>query len=304
MEEEVYKKSDAAFSLKICRDGMILLRIEALEQDDVPSGVQGGIELIVERWGEYLDYLNSFYLLLDSSTIKLMNLAYFNLHEITIRDTFRVRYEDGKIVGHGVANESVTSVFQMGRYKSMYALPIPSDPKIVMRQVISTDALANAAEQFSLVVNTPGLNKLLASFTKSIGEYKVGNYETSIILAWFISETMIRDMWKTHVSSLNEDEGGGQQRINCDRRDYLIKGRDFTIASVTNILELFHILRFDLFKKIDSVRSVRNKIVHREPNYSPKAAEAQLAITTARELCTAKYGIDFNPSFSYSVSGF
>jgi len=230
-----------------------------------------------------------------------MNLAYFGLHEITIRDVFRVGYENGKVGGYNIANESLTSVFQMDRFKDTYGLPIPNDPKIVMRRVISREAIADAVEQFGFVVNTPGLNKVLASFTKSLGEYKVGNYETSIILAWFISERMISNMWKAHLGALNRDMGGGQQRINSERKDYLTK---ISPSVVSNILELLGVLPFDLFKDIDAVRSSRNYIVHDKPNYSPKAADAQLAITTARELCRSSYGIDFNPSFSYSVSGF
>src|SRR5260370_5986513 len=88
MSEEVYEDSAQAFSLKICRDGMILLRIEALEMDDSQTGAPTPIESWVRKWGEYLDYLNSFYLLLDSSTLQLMKLSYFNLHEITSRDAF------------------------------------------------------------------------------------------------------------------------------------------------------------------------------------------------------------------------
>ena len=115
-----------------------------------------------------------------------MNLGYFNLHEITNRDAFRVRYENGKDAGENVANESIASVFQMARFASSYgSIPIPHDSRIMMRRVITRDAIAHAAEDFRVVMSNPGLESVLASFTKSISEYKVGNYETSIILTWF-----------------------------------------------------------------------------------------------------------------------
>jgi hypothetical protein len=98
MVEEMYSQSNDIYTLKVCRDGQIMLRIEALEQDQSPA-ILLPIGDTVRRWGEYLDYLNAFYLLLDSSTIEISRIAYFNLHEITNRDAFRVRYENGQIAG-------------------------------------------------------------------------------------------------------------------------------------------------------------------------------------------------------------
>ncbi len=302
MSEEVFTESNEIFSMKICRDGMVMLRIEALEKDDATSSAANDIEVSVKKWGEYLNYLNSFYLLLDSGAIKTMNLAYFRLHEITNLDAFRVRYENGKSMGQNIALESVTSVFQMGRFKSSYALPIPSDPKIFMRQVISSEAITSAVEQFRLVVQTSGLEKVLASFTKSIAEYKVGNFDTAIVLAWFISESIILKIWRDHLSDLNSDADPGRQRINTDRLNFLT-GRDFPISSISNILELFGSIPLDLFRDVDAVRRFRNKVVHSDSRYSATAANAQLAIKTALELAKREYGIDFGLNLSYSVSG-
>lgn len=303
MSEEMYTESGETFSLKICRDGMVMVRIEELEEkDDAAPTATSRIEIIVEKWGEYLDYLNSFYLLLDSSTLRSMNLAHFNLHEITTRDAFRVGHENGRIAYYNIALESVGSTFQMARFRSSYGpTPIAHDPRIATRPTISSEVIWTAAKQFGFVVKNPGLEKVLASIAKSISEYKVGNYETSIILAWFTSETVVSKMWKTHISSLNKDVGKGEQRINRERRDYLY-GRDFTIGLVANILELFEVLPFRLFRDIDTVRRLRNKIVHREPEYSLTVADAQLAIKTAVELCRNSCGIDFTPSLSYSVT--
>ena len=299
MSEEVFQESNGIFSIRVCRDGLIMLRMETLETDDANSG---HVEVTVKRWGEYLNYLNSFYLLLDSATIKTMNLAYFNLHEITSLDAFRVRYENGKIAGQNIALESVTSVFQMGRLRSSYKLPIPFDPQIVLRQVISPEAIASAVEQFAVLVKTPGLQKVLASFCKSIAEYKVGNFDTAILLAWFISESIILKIWRDHLSRLNLDAGAGRQRINADRLDFLT-GRDFPVSSISNILELSGNIPLDLFKDVDAVRRFRNKIVHGDSRYSANAANAQLAIKTARELSRREHGIDFELNLSYSVSG-
>src|SRR5262245_3448782 len=189
MVEEVFSQSNDPYTIKVCRDGQIMLRIEALEQDNSPGAhprVQDRVEDIVRRWGKYLDYLNDFYLLLDSSLLEVSNLSYFNLHEVTNRDAFRVRYKDGQMTKGSFAAESITYVFQMARYLLSYpsGVPIRHAPLIAMRQVITLDVIEHALSLFARVVASPGLEKTLASFAKSLSEYKVGNYETSVVLSW------------------------------------------------------------------------------------------------------------------------
>ncbi len=302
MVEEVFSKSNNAYTIKVCRDGRIMLRLEALEQDQ-SSDTPPPIEDTVRRWGEYLDYLNAFYLLLDSSTIEISKLSYFNLHEITNRDAFRVHYENGKSTGENIAAESIASVFQMARYTSSYhsGIPIQYDPRIMMRHVITLDVIEHASSLFAQVVASPGLEKTLASFAKSLSEYKVGNYETSIVLSWFITEAAISYLWITHIDSLNRNLQEGQKRISRDRIDYLT-GRDFPISLVSNLLELWDVLPHPLFQNIDAVRGFRNKIVHGR-DFEPSANEAQLAMKTAHAMIERRWGLHFVPNMGYSVSG-
>jgi hypothetical protein len=302
MVEEVFSQSNDTYTIKVCRDGRIMLRIEALEQDQSP-GAHPRIEALVARWGEYLDYLNAFYLLLDSSLLELSNVCYFNLHEVTNRDAFRVRYEDGNSTGESIPAESIAFVFQMARYSSSYpsGLPIQHDPLIAMRGVIALDVIKHASNLFTRVVASPGLEKTLASFAKSLSEYKIGNYETSVVLSWFIIEAAIKHLWETHLDSLNFDLQGGRKRINRDRRDDLT-GRDFPISLVSNLLELWDVLSNPLFRDIDAVRGFRNRIVHPR-DHEPNAEEAQLTMKTAQAMIERQWGLHFIPNITYSVSG-
>lgn len=302
MSEEVFSRETNSYTIKICRDGRIMLRIEALERDAKPEEPRK-IEEIVRRWGEYLDFLNAFYLLLDSAMLHVSHFSYFNLHEITNRDAFRVRYEGGKSVGENIAIESIASVFQMGRYLSSYShgIPIEHDSKIMMRQVVPLDVIQFAATQFELVLNSPGSEKDLASFAKSLSEYKVGNYETSLILAWFITEGSMAYLWERHLDGLNCEYENGQKKINRERHDLLV-GRDFTISTISNLLELWDVLPNSLFKDVDAVRGFRNKIVHKL-KYEPNATDTQLAMKTAQLMIERIWNISFIPSLSYSVTG-
>lgn len=302
MVEEVFTVADERVELRICRDGRILLRVVGLEVSPETTDF-APIEETVRRWGEYLDYLNSFYLLLDSAVMEMDHLSYFNLHEVTNRDAFRVTYEDGKSTGENIAVESIASVFQMGRYSGSYRseVTIEYDLQIMMRQVISRDAIAHASNLFLQVVAKPGTEKQLASFAKSLAEYKVGNYETSIVLAWFITEASISSLWRSHIEAQNLNIGSDRRRINRERKDFLT-GRDFSASIVSNMLELVGVLDYSVFEEIDKVRGYRNKIVHAH-KFVPNAIEAQLAIKTAQAMIERLLGIRFTPNMGYSVSG-
>jgi hypothetical protein len=221
------------------------------------------------------------------------------------RDAFRVRYEDGKPVGEGIRTESIASVFQLGRYSSSYrpGIPIEHDFMIMSRGVVTREALANAASRFAKAVASPGSEKTLAACAKSLAEYKVGNYDTSIVLAWFVIEEAINSLWSAHIDGQNRDLPGGRKRVNRERKDFLI-GRDFTASVVSNMLELVAVIDHDLFTSVDQVRGYRNAIVHRRDGARlPGSAEATLALTTAQKLSERLWGIPFALNLVRSVHG-
>lgn len=95
MSEIVYDISSSAFSFRVCRDGMLLLQIQDLE-NKLPANEIRDIQETVSWWGEYLDYFNCLYLLLDSAVLKVENLAYFDITEVTNKDAFRISFEGKK----------------------------------------------------------------------------------------------------------------------------------------------------------------------------------------------------------------
>jgi hypothetical protein len=312
MVEEVYSVETTDFALRVCRDGRILLRIPGLEKDDSLSS-SFALEETVRRWGQYLDFLNAFYLLLDSTVYEfglrrpdgvVARWGYFNLHEITQRDAFRVSYENGKASGENIALESLASVFQMARYSSSYppGRPIELDPLIAIRHVISHDAIVRAVSLFEKVFASSGSEKDLASFAKSLAEYKVGNYETSLILAWFVTEATISNLWRSYIDRQDRERGNGRKRVNRERRDFLT-GRDFPVSVVANTLELVGVIDHDLFTNIETVRRHRNGIVHSLRKASLGSSEAELAMDTARTMIERRWGIRFTPNLGYSVHG-
>lgn len=303
MSEHVYTKIGKGVEVSICRDGCILIRINRVEELVKSPPPFPPIRETAALWSKYLDYLNALYLLIESATIKVDQIAIFNFHEITTRDAFRVIYEDNKVSCMSVATESYANMFQKGRFISNYSsgLLIEFDSFISHRFIVSHGALDVACTNFMKLIDNEEEVSKIASLAKSLAAYKVGNYQISILLSWFIIESLLSTMWSQHLETKKMDLPYGKKRINSKRREFLT-GRDFPISTVSNLLELEGLLDHSSFEKIDQIRGCRNKIVH-GGNFKPEHSDAQLALQLANEMTNTITQIEINLNFSYSVSG-
>lgn len=305
MSAIVFSYDTNDFRLRICKDGMVMLHVFELEAefetgDDERSPPMEDLDLVA-WWGRYLDYLNCLYLLLDSATIEVESIAYFELSEITNKNGFRVRFEDGKSGGEGIATESIASYYQMGRYASYYRIDPRWDSRILHRRPLKKEVFDTLFATFSVVTRTPSLLKNLAAVAKSIAEYKVGNYATSLVLSWFVCESQLSAHWRAFLEASNRELPDGSRRVSSDRQQTLT-GRDYPISVVSNLLELTDEIPYETFKHIDTVRGYRNKVVHQAPNFSCGPRHCNEAIELALGLTLKDSGIQVKPNLSSSIS--
>lgn len=302
MSEDMFSDEKTTHSLKISRDGRISIRVNHIEDAiDAISDDNLDIDSDIKNWSQYLDYLNSFFLFLDSSVIEIDRIAIFQLYEITNRDAFRVTIdENGETVGESIAINSPTGRLQLGRYSPRDSLEhIEYSSDIQMRSIISYAAIKMASDNFSKAISDIGTIKTTSSFSKSLSEYKIGNYSSSILTSWFIVESSMNIMWENHLKSLNNDEE--VRRINKDRRKFL-NGRDFTASIVSNLLELWEIIPFDIFNHIEDIRKYRNSIVHGLP-FDPSADECRKALITANFFIERLWNVKIKLNTSLTIPG-
>ncbi|MBV2161973.1 hypothetical protein [Achromobacter denitrificans] len=304
MSEHAMTYESDTYTLILCRDGRFMLRIEALEQRITNLSSTEKFHETVGLWGEYLDYLNALYLLFDSALIEVSNMALFTLSELTRRDVFREVVEDGKTTAEVISTESVVSYYQKSRYIRDYNqdVPVLFDSRIARRFLASEASVRLTFDNFHRVMSRQGAQKVLASYAKALSEYKIGNYETAVILSWFIIEAAVVGMWKGHIRSLNRDMEDGTPRINTKRRDFLT-GRDFTLSMICQLLELWEVLPTEFFRDIDRVRQTRNAVVHRSA-ISISVEQAQLALNTANKIVGLETQIAIRANLSLNVMGF
>jgi hypothetical protein len=304
MREEVYLHEDAAFNLRISRDGMLMLQVRSLTPvvrgESVPPEP---IQDTAAWWGKYLDHVNTLHLLLDSAVLSKLNLALLSLTEVTWRDALIIRFEDGYLKGGPFLPDSSAESHQLLRYASYCFRGDPSnDSRIFSRRILPIEVFDLLKDNFAAAIRHPFLIQSLASVARSLSQYKVGNYSTSLLLSWFVIEAVINQEWDRFIDSSNRDLENGVKRINAERRKHLSSGPDYPISVVSNLLELADVLPSSDFMRIDQVRRYRNNIVHSKAGFVCGSEHCKMAIQLALDLCT-KDSFKIQPNFFYSLIG-
>ncbi|SDX47344.1 hypothetical protein SAMN05518669_10512 [Variovorax sp. YR634] len=303
MKEIRYEYTSAEFSLKIARDSAIMLCVPAINSA-FPTATILSIETPMEKWRKYLEHINAFYLLLDTATMMCSKALHFNLHEITLRDAFTVTLDNnGDANGWSIPQQSYAALHLNDRHLGNHnpELPLSVNPNLAHRNVIKNDVIEHAVSRFKKAVAQPGLIEILSSFAKSLTEFKDGNFETSLVLSWFLIESHMNMRWKEYLNSINKEIPPNKKRINADRLK-LLTGNNYTASIVSQQLELADLIDWKTFSLIDSTRKIRNDLAHVQ---GTKATldQARTALTVTHSLIETRWNLDFPLNDSLNIAG-
>lgn len=331
IDQITYSRSCQNLKLKAYRDGLFMLHIPQMEEHR-PASQPAEIDEAISWWNRYLEYANTFFLILDSSLIRHERFAYLELGEISKHDIWAATYEGEVLKGMGHAGHTQTAasflysrrhlVQQFGDdFDSMLEFQCPASDipanhyrgkieglfflTIPWRGIhtLSTEVLNATVSQFDDILATDhSAVPLLAELAKAIAQYKIGDFEVALSLSWFVIEKLLSAEWERFLCDKNADLQGGAKRINSDRRQRL-NGRDYPASVRLNVLELNDIISFDLYQQIDRIREYRNKVIHRDKNFICSRPNAIEAIHTANSLINLQFSIDIVINDSVSTMG-
>lgn len=303
MQEVVFFYETDRYKLFIHRDGLISLQLKELssevnKQFEEPSH---DMKYLSSIWSKYLDYLNCIQVLLESAVLEIMKIAYFEVLEITNKEALTLIYENDKFMGGGASDISHANKMLLERYSSSYTevdfklfhsssrIEIPRD----VFDRLNSD-LYKLSEDYSNI-------KIISNITKSISEYKISNYDTSLILSWFVIESYIEKLWERLIVSKNVTYSDGSKRISSERKKHF-SHNNYPISVKSNLLELFEVIDISTFKKIDSVRDFRNKIVHQNSDFKCSDEHCKQAFEIIKKIILSETGVVFNINESYSIT--
>lgn len=330
VKNPVFIYEDDFYTLCFCHTGLILLHVAGLEtkEDEVfqsyeeiwkleqeldeheKIGDEDGMKRVAEKvevllrerekhrpdkdkevnkWEKYFRYVNSLHFILISLRQKLSGSTNWStswtVPSIGIMDTSRFIIRDGKFDIYSFESLIVTN--------RVFAAYQSSESN--RWGVVSKDTFDEINRQFSIVTRTPRLAERLSQLLKASKEYENHNLSYALLLAWLVIESALTDKWEGYLRK-NADSTSGKKRINAERNKVLT-GRDYTISVITNFLELANEITFDQFLSLDTIRKVRNKIIHGEPNFLCSEEDCKRAIRLALELSTEGTPLNFEWNF-------
>ncbi len=284
------------FEMRVARDGMVMLHLSAFP--DAP--LETNIEQRVRMLNAYVEHMNAFLLLLDTTLQKLERGGSVDVSEVTRADICTVVYFKDQPIP-SIAASGFNASFVRAGYR--FSPPNTGDHFwIAYRSTISLDAIEQTVTLFRQAIEAEGLISALASLTKGVSEYKVGNYALAIVLSWFVVESALRQLWRRVLDQIRKGDSSAPPRMNGDRLK-LLTGNNYSIAAISNTLELMEILSPGLFQLVNDVRQKRNKIAHVDGDYAATTQDAVQAIQAASAMVKAYFDFDVSPSLGFSVSG-
>lgn len=259
LSKVVLQTSNKDFSLKICRDGLIMMQIKQL--DKIRESKKNKNEFTLEYNSEYLSYLNTFQFLLASETYVTQSFNYFRNRSISTFEVLQISAKEGHILGIGWMEHNIINHVLLGRFLENYsAKNIEKDFRIAGRNVITEIVLKNCLAHFKKLFKDSDSFYIFSQINSGFSEFSSLNFRQCLTLSWFCIEYFINKDWINFLNKKKESIST-VKRISGDRRKVLL-GKDYSASVMSNILELNNIIPHDIFLKIENVRSKRNNIVH------------------------------------------
>jgi len=290
LPEIVFIYETDSYSLAICQDGLIMLHVANLEdrvntvrdKDDKMADIQWS------AWGEYFDYLNTLYLIFHTITIELKDVRVCSPMALSFSDVFRFTVTDGQVESFELYQTTI--VHARSALLSKY-----EEPSILPKEIFDqlNESFQKASSDITLV-------KRLSQIAKAYHEFQDGNFSHGLLLAWLIIESIVMEKWNNLLSDKNTTFPDDRKRINSDRKK-LLKGRDYPISVVTNMLELHDYLTFEEFSNINTIRKNRNAVVHQDPAYICSSEHSEEAIVLAWKFATEGKGIEAREFLGYML---
>lgn len=288
------------YELKISRDGLFLFHLKS-----IASKEDENMEILAQKWQKYLSFLNAVYLLFESCFFEETHMAYFEISEITNKDALVYTTEEGMFRSMSIPTESYSAQYVSGRWLNSYQ---SGNPRYDWRIQARISVPLSIFDELNLLLDRVSKNinevEILSELTKSLSEYKVGNYPISLVLSWFILETFIYKDWAKFLESKNETYKSGEKRISRKRmKNVFMDNRTYTVSVMLNILELNEKIDFQKYKRLDNLRDKRNKIVHRDSSVEVTAFDCQDALNLVVDYFEKYYDLKVNFNMSYSLTG-
>jgi len=242
--------------LHICRDGLVILRIDTLQ-----AGIFNAMSLPPQSVWEsagpllnvYLSHCNALRLLLEAGLWKHDRIG-LGTTPIRKGEALSLEFRHQMLVGATIPEGEGADLIRQ-RTPGKEDL-FTTNSRILISAPIAEEAFAI----YLSIANDWEKVKILSETCSCIGEQNRINWEGCIIHAWFVIEYFLNSSWMEYILTASDTE---KISFTRDMRDF-VTGRDFSAAFISNALAQAGELPKADFEIIDRLRKIRNGIIHNQ----------------------------------------
>lgn len=139
---------------------------------------------------------------------------------------------------------------------------------------------------------------LVRLYAQSCVAFEDHDFNFSLITAWVVIERLIQVFWNGYIEA-NRERPPGNTFINKKRKERLNDHRQYTVASIVEILSLTETIPLSLYNEINNVRKARNNWIHSLDPISEE--QAQESIMLASQMLRLIYGIELRVSLGITL---
>jgi hypothetical protein len=282
MKNVIINEENDDFIIKIEYDGLISFHIKHIEKL-IQEKKENSFNDIVQ-YNSYMQYINAFYLLLTkvsgeeriveitldgvkTKIIQARSGGHSELKSLSRHDTFRMTSKSSPIAKAEYSYSLLLYDTRIHKHPSLEYNTLYSRSQISISDLKKTIALFKSKFHNHVLINH------LALYLKSTGEYKHGDWDTSIVLAWTISENILNIMYD-------------------NRENKSFTSKSTLIYHVQIFLNEQNMIDDKLFTLSNKVRKYRNNIAHSNSGYTSSHKDNIDSLECAIQLIKLKYNLD------------
>lgn len=300
MEEVVGTVEVDGWVLRFERDGRMVLTPPTASESDKPNYRR--IENDIEMWRDICGRINAFNILLASESDKAGDEASVAFRYLDHQDIVVTRGGNGEDYPAFNQNQTAHTLWRLRLEMGSAAINVG---RLMMRVERSEETASKAIVAYESLVGDPTALRLLDMLAVAQSDFHSGKHNPSVVLAWFVIESLLNIEWSRWLESKNgvvgeNSSGQSIMRINSDRKQ-LLTGRDYTASIISQNLELLGIITYDEFRDITAVRQSRNAIAHKADTEFG-LDEPMLALRVAMRLFSREFNVEVAPNLARSWS--
>lgn len=242
----------SGYTVRVARDGMILLQINTLEDEikEINKLWEGDLtraKSYGNPWAIYIKHLNVLYFLLECGMhIPGKHNHYtYDYCELGRTDMRRVTYDESDIVKSQAiyGHQTRQDLIRRGKIE----MEATSSTRSGIKPVFFDEMVILYDE-----VIEKGLIDDVAGVGKSVSLYKTRDFKSCLLWSWILLETHISWLWEQYLLS-NNISGDQKKRMG---------GRDYTISIKIDSLKISGVIENKDYEVLDNGRKSRNDLVH------------------------------------------